>query len=378
MNEMMRKVFPSSDRQRREGRLPRRSELVRQHGGREEVVAAETFESGDLVDFHPPLSNIVRSLLYFADYKQKQYEQVLDERMIVYAYGAIDPATVKDDYVGSEEAEIFFSRFLYVDHHGRGYRYEPSFIRRRLKDDVYRRWAHEGTLYGFTSYSNVTATVGECDRGDHLQAEGALIHRMFNTRYYLMALVALFYRATLLSLAERVALVCEDLYRSQEQGAISQSDIDAARQLRADFLHFSNYWYFDELANKDEEIEHFTMQSNAYRIPEIHKHIADEVEKLNSFLHEHNQVRSTEAVNRLAMLSMILGAGAVLTGYFGMNFGDTFARVLFEPRGTPDVFHRISIAVVTAFAFWAVVLGFYVIAANWDDYRHIFRLRRRR
>ena len=60
----------------------------------------------------------------------------------------------------------------------------------------------------------------------------------------------------------------------------------------------------------------------------MHKQIEDEVEKLNSFLHEHNQVRSTEAVNRLAMLSMILGVGAVLTGYFGMNFGRAFAVLL--------------------------------------------------
>jgi hypothetical protein len=375
LNEMMRKVFPSSDRQRREGRIPRMSQLVRRSGGREEMIATETFETGDLVDFHPPLSGIVRSLLYFLDYKQKQYEQVLDERMIVYTYAAIDPATVPSDYVGSRQSDVFFSRLLYVDHNGHDYRYDPSFTGDKMQGDVYRRWAHEGTLYGFTSYSNVTATMGVCDRGDHLQAEGALIHRMFNSRYYLMALVALFYRATLLSLAERVALVSEDLYRSQEKGTISQSDMDAARQLRADFLHFSNYWYFDELANKDEEIEHFSMQCNAYRVPEIHRHIADEVEKLNAFMHEHNQVRSTEAVNRLAMLSMILGAGAVLTGYFGMNFGETFARMFFEPEGRPDIIHRISIAVVSVFSFWAVVLGFYVIAANWGDYRHIFRLR---
>jgi hypothetical protein len=375
LNEMMRKVFPSSDRQRREGRIPLRSQLTRQRGGREEVIAAETFESGDLVDFHPPLSAIVRTLLYFLDYKAKQYEQVLDERMIVYTYGAVDPTTVRADYVGSQDAEVFFSRFLYVDRNGEGYRYDPAFTGRKLVDDVYRRWAHEGTLYGFTSYSNVTATVGVCDRGEHLESEGALIHRMFDTRYYLMALVALFYRATLLSLAERVALVSEDLYRSQERGAISPGDVEAARALRADFLHFSNYWYFDELANKDEEIEHFTMQCGAYRVPQIHKHIEDEVEKLNAFLHEHNQVRSTEAVNRLAMLSMILGAGAVLTGYFGMNFGEAFAGLFFEPRGGPDILHRISIGVVSVFSFWAVVLGFYVIAANWADYRHIFRLR---
>jgi hypothetical protein len=83
---------------------------------------------------------------------------------------------------------------------------------------------------------------------------GALIHRMFTTRYYMMALIALFYRATLLSLAERVAVVSEELYRRQEKRA-----------------------------------------------------------------------------------------GAVLTGYFGMNFGRTFSRLFFEPDAITDLFHRISI-----------------------------------
>jgi hypothetical protein len=377
LNEMIRKVFPSSDRQRREGRIPMRSRMLRKRGGREEAIVCETFEAGDLVEFHPPLSSTIQSLLYFLDYDAKQYEQVLDERMIVYTYAAVDPASVRDDFAGSRDAEVLMSRLLYVDRGGAGYRYDPEFTVRQMEQCVYRRWAHEGTLYGFTRYSNVTFTIGVCDRGEHLASEGALIHRMFTTRYYLMALIALFYRATLLSLAERVAVVSEELYRRQEKGAISDVDVQAARHLRADFLHFSNYWYFEELANKDEEIEHFEMQCRAYRVEHMRLQIEDEIEKLNSFLHERNQVRSTEAVNRLALLSMILGAGAVLTGYFGMNFGQAFSRVFFEPNAATDLIHRAAITVVSAFALCSILLGLYVILANWADYRDTFRRRRK-
>jgi hypothetical protein len=373
LNETMRKVFPSSDRQRREGRVAMKSQIVRTVGGREEVVGSDTFETGALVDFDPPLSSVVRSLLYFLDYDAKQYEQVLDERMIVYSYVCVDPASVRSDFVGSQEADVLLSRLLYVDRNGDDYRYDPEFTKQQMQESVYRRWAHEGTFYGFTRYSNVTFTVGDCDRGEHLASEGSLIHRMFCTRYYLMTLVALFYRATLISLAERVAVVSEELYRSGETGRVSEPAVQAAKRLRADFLYFSNYWYFDELANKDEEIEHFEMQCNAYRIEHMRREIEDEVEKLDLFLYERNQVRSTEAVNRLALLSMILGVGAVLTGYFGMNFGETFARLFFEPGGAPDVFHRVAIAVVSVFALGAIVLGVYVIVGNWTDYRGIFR-----
>jgi hypothetical protein len=188
LNEMIRKLFPSSDRQRREGRIPMRSSLVRRRGGREETIVCETFDTGNIVEFHPPLSSTIQSLLYFLDYEAKQYEQVLDERMIVYTCAAIDPESVGTDFLGSQDADMLMSRLLFMDRTGDVYRYDPEFTARQMEQCVYRRWAHEGTLYGFTRYSNVPFTIGVCDRGDHLASEGALIHRMFTTRYYLMAL----------------------------------------------------------------------------------------------------------------------------------------------------------------------------------------------
>ena len=73
-----------------------------------------------------------------------------------------------------------------------------------------------------------------------------------------------------------------------------------ASNLRAEFLHFSNYWYFGELANKDEENEHFLMQVHEYRVDILKNEIEEEIEKLNVSLHNYYQFRNTEAVNRLA------------------------------------------------------------------------------
>ncbi len=203
---------------------------------------------------------------------------------------------------------------------------------------MYRRWAHQGTYYGFTSYSSVTAAMGTFDCDEHQLGEGFLIHRMFTTRYYLMAMVALFYRATLLDFSERTALVSKQLYLDQEDGRFAIENIQLANDLRGDFLHFSNYWHFEELANKDEESDHFTMQCREYRIGPMKAEIEEEIEKLNASLHNYHQFRNTEAVNRLAVLSLMLGAGAVVTGFFGMNFGRGFARLFFEPGAKPRDF----------------------------------------
>ncbi|MGH9509221.1 MAG: CorA family divalent cation transporter, partial [Terriglobales bacterium] len=296
----------------------------------------------------------------------------------VYSYVELDPNTARA-IVGSEEYEVLFSRFLYVDRAGPGYRYQRDFIRKELDRHGYRRWAHEGTYYGFTSYSNLSLCLGKGDRGGHQLQEGFLIHRMFNQRYYLMTVVALFYRATLLMFNEKTALISKLLYLDQTRSSeMKRENVELALKLRAEFLHFSNYWYFSELANKDEESQHFEMQCREYRIAEMMTELAKELEAMSISTTEFFQARNTAAVNRLAMLSLIFGAGAIVTGYFGMNFGERFGSIFFSPGTRLEFFvHGVAVAVVSLFALGALMFGLYVIFANWRDYGHILAPRHR-
>jgi hypothetical protein len=198
---------------------------------------------------------------------------------------------------------------------------------------------------------------------------------MFATRYYLMALVALFYRATLLDFSERTALVSRRLF--QGDGVLTPDRVHMADQLRSDFLQFSNYWHFHELANKEEEIEHFEMQCRQYRIAELKHEIETEVESLDASLQRHYQFRNTEAINRVAVLSLLLGAGAMITGFFGMNFGGFFGQVFFEPTASP-VIHYLVITLVALYSVASVAFGAYVVISNWRDYRSILDPRHRR
>lgn len=373
INEMLRKLYPSSSRQIREGRTPC---LIRLCVG-DEILIEEDFRSCGIRNYLPPLSQVTRRLLYFAQYEGQEYEAVLDERMIVYTYLSIDPRSVPPDYKDSDEYQVFVSRALYVDNFGESYRYQPDFLRRQMIKQLYRRWSHQGTYYGATSYSNITVSFGQFDCDDHQLREGFLIHRMFTSRYYLMALIALFYRATLLDFAETTALVTRRLYHDFQDQSLSPDNIDLADMLRYEFITFSNYWHFHELANKDEEAEHFEMQCDAYRINPMKDEIGEELERLNGALNEYYQKRNTQAVNRLAMLSMILGGGAVLTGFFGMNFGAAFERVFFHPTQETLALHWAAVVMVALVAFGALLLGIYVILGNWSDYRDSLFARRR-
>lgn len=377
INEQMRKVYPSSGRQIREGRAPSEFRLTLRGPAGPQVVAGDNFQGATMIGFEPPLSALVQALLYFMDYQKQEYEQVVDERMIVYSYVELDAESAREMASG-EDYEVLFSRFLYVDRAGRGYRYQRDFIRKEMDRQVYRRWAHEGTYYGFTSYSNISLCVGKSDRGGHQLREGFLIHRMFNTRYYLMTVVALFYRATLLMFNEKTALISKRLYHEQTRShEKKRENVELALKLRAEFLHFSNYWYFSELANKDEESQHFEMQCREYRIAEMMTELERELEAMSISTTEFFQARNTAAVNRVAMLSLIFGAGAIVTGYFGMNFGERFGAIFFAPGTRLEFFvHGLAVGVVTAYAVGALIFGLYVITANWRDYGHILNPRR--
>ena len=56
-----------------------------------------------------------------------------------------------------------------------------TFTRAQMRTPGVPPLGHQGTYYGFTSYSNVTATIGAFDCDEHQLREGFLIHRMFDT-----------------------------------------------------------------------------------------------------------------------------------------------------------------------------------------------------
>jgi hypothetical protein len=372
INEALRKVYPTSGRQIREGRIPSKLQLVLEANGTQTVISQQEFRKGGMIGFLPPLARTITSLIYFSDYSRQEFEPVLDERMYIYSYACTNPASVPKDFIQSEAYQVFLSRLLHVDLYGPTFRYHANFTRIQMAKQLYRRWAHQGTYYGYSSHSSITSTIGPFSSEDHSLEEGFLVHRMFSTRYYLMQIISLFYRATLLDFAERTALVSKRIFLDWEDGKLTRGNVRLASDLRSEFLHFSNYWYFDELANKEEEFQHFTLQCQALRIEPVKKEVEEEIEMLNTLLLSYASSRNTEAVNRLAMLSLIVGAGAVLTGFFGMNFGRIFGRLFFEPdQGTLAV-HYAAVMLITLLVLLVMASGLYVVIRNWSDYRDVF------
>lgn len=57
------------------------------------------------------------------------------------------------------------------------------------------------------------------------------------------------------------------------------------------------------------------MLSEAYRLAPMKKTIEDQITSLAKFIDPLFAMRNDDAVNRLAMISVLLGIGALVTGY---------------------------------------------------------------
>jgi hypothetical protein len=359
INEMMRKIYPSSAHQIETGRIPSRLALIRETDREQHLIVEERWKISGGIEYRPRLSRIVLALLHFANYAHEEYEITLDERMILNSYASLNGTHLPSRFEISEDYEMLFSRFLYADRSGEGYRYYADFVRDQMTRQVYRRWQHQGTLYGMTSYSNMTCTIASSDAPNTDHA----VYRMFRSKNFIILIIALFYRVSLLGFSRQSALVSRQLFPVFSGGTVRHRHIQLATQIMSDFHYFNNYWFHLEPTAKDEEREHFAMLSEAYQLaPSIAK-LENQIEKLSDYIDRLYALQNNDAVNRLAMMSVILGVGALITGFYGMNLPH-LTEIL--EKKTVSLWSLILTSLMLIASLWFIV---YVIASNWMDYR---------
>ena len=131
----------------------------------------------------------------------------------------------------------------------------------------------------------------------------------------------------------------------------------------ADFHYFNTYWFHLEPPTKDEELEHFALLSESYQLSPMKETIENQIASLAGFIDRLFALRNNDAVNRLAMMSVLLGIGALVTGYYGMNIPHLEA-VLHNDR--ISFWSLVLTSMMAVASLWFV---FYIVASNWLDYR---------
>jgi len=233
------------------------------------------------------------------------YELLLDNRMFVYSFISLigqKPTTS----LQRENHNIWFSRYMYVDFAGNEYEYDREFTNELMKDNIYKRWRHFGTLYGFSRYSSVMSMFGK----------GFFLNKLFTdfqSMYYQMVLVAYFYRATLVDFSSRLAKMTRHL---QDRKFSDEKFSD----IRKDFVTFTNIYWFEELTNQIQGVEIFNHYKTALNLPALYQKVKEEIERAAE-LEAINQAEANEKKNRyIGISAFFVAILALLIGFFSMNF----------------------------------------------------------
>lgn len=364
INRRLRKLYPVDADSLRDGRTPNWLAFRLEERGKQlETLCEEKFENPHMVGFYPPLPNTIKSLLYFADYALEEYKPVLDENMLVYSFAELD-AGKGLSAAGSPDLDMV-GEFLFLRH---------------AHEDAIRYNSPSGTtMIGITAHSCSVLHVKHCSQSEiggliRLCASGLPIERdgldfwdAFQSHFYRMMVIACFYRAVLMDFGERSALLARRLLHDQQTGKLTLASIEMVNRFRTEFLHFSGYWHFDDISSKKADNDVFRRICSEYRVSEVKSVLTSELRHMTELVYNFYQLRTTDAVNRLALLSLIFGGGAVLTGFFGMNFGREF-RVLFEGQGSISWLHYLLVFIVTTFVFGSLLLGTIVVLRSWREY----------
>lgn len=256
--------------------------------------------------FESPATCLLESFFNLKNSQAKLYP-ILDDRMLVHSYVAFQ-SYVKDMVGTSEQEDMYFSRFLYVDNPESGYRYDSSFIRDLMQKHEYTRWKNYRTRMGFTRYSSMFMFFGHV----------AYLYRPFSSMYLQMFLLITFYRSSLIRFSNEIAEIAQKFSSSNDDNY--RDTKHTLRDLHTQFMKFMNIHWFTEVTNQDQGIEIFKKMRDAFELEPMYKQVKDEIERADELaeLIYHDKVERFQT--NFSKIGMSFAIAALLTGFFGMNF----------------------------------------------------------
>ena len=320
-------LFPSFPEQNHENKIsPLR--LKDRRGGQLESA----FEHWQPV--HPPatpgesLSPVVKYLLaLFAtdpsrlEHYWRNTRAIYDDRLFVsVAYG------LAGEELDQTALRRLYSLAFHVDRHADtfsrldGHAYTPAELYPRLDEQTLWLWKGLGGHYGYTDAANIYLGSGGFFR--NIIAPG---HIPFI--YDRMLIQALFYQATLRRYDARLAEDTPQLLESKS--------VEEIRKRRAEFIRFTNCYWFHQLTEQMQGKEIFRLQQQALGLATQYRIIRDKLGRTDEFLHMLDTDRKARESHRLTLWGGIFAVVAWWYALFGL------AREWWNDSGRDDTLWEI-------------------------------------
>ncbi len=298
--------------------------------------------------YKPALSNIITKLMDTSEfnYKNGDYKPIIDDRMFVHSYFSLPGSPIKLSEEGEDVIEIINSNYIFIEELKKAFEdsiedttinesiclwYQMIFIdwkkpscqnthlmKTLLKDSTYNRWTNYGTFYGFSRFSSVILSDIK---------EVGYIYNHFQSMYYQIAVLLLFYRGAILNFSDRSEQLSNQIndlpsrenFNRRERKKLRNilSEVD---KLNREFLLFRNKFWFREITAQDQGIEIFDIWSKMMRNRELMEDVQSEISSLFEFVDSLNEKNISKKINIFTYIGGLFLPLAIITSFFGMNF----------------------------------------------------------
>lgn len=208
---------------------------------------------------------------------------IADNRALVWSAAVLQRDGVGSICAETEDAPLCGNLVRFVNVDPPGDQAPSDFEKDWLKDRIYTRWLHSGSLYGFTSHSGVMVA----SRNNH-----SPIATHFQRIYLDMFLLVCYLRISLYRF--NIALV-------ESSGDIrSACDDEAERRfevLRRNFTVLTNLYQFAAVSNQQQAQEMYPIIRRVLDVDALFQETATEIDNTHRFLQLLNDKRTQEKLN---------------------------------------------------------------------------------
>jgi hypothetical protein len=187
-----------------------------------------------------------------------------------------------------------------------------EFERAWAAERTYRRWQHFGTLYGFNLHSGAMLTG---------PPEGLPIVRHFGEMYFDQALLLLYLRVGCFRFSRELAEIsCRARdERRETDGAAQEIWTEEFRAIRWRFALFANLYQYPLLSNQQQGVEMYTLAREVMDVRTLFEEIQGQIAASHEFVEMKLASEEAESGTRLTVVATVALAGALATGFLGMN-----------------------------------------------------------
>jgi len=179
---------------------------------------------------------------------------------------------------------------------------------------TYQRWAHYGTLYGFTSHSGCSILP---------YGKDPPFWRQWRTLYRDQALFLLYERATLFRFSRAISSLTQERLDTNHQSTEGRYAERLFRKrfsrLRQKFVYFANLYQFPLLSTEQQGLEMYKAQRESLDVDPLYREVQSQIDTAHAHAALVSQEKAVELTTRITVLGIPLLLASLIASILGMD-----------------------------------------------------------